>query len=95
MAAVHLRLGKISEAKDNLMKLFEFNQNVPEAHNNLGLIYLNEKNTSAAISSFETAIALKPNFLSAYESLAKAYVLSGDGDKAQVIIRKYLQLSGK
>ncbi len=45
-----------------------------------GLIYMNDKNYSAAASSFETALRLAPRALDVYSSLALAYEKLGQKD---------------
>ena len=49
-----------------------------EALNNLGVIFIHEKNYDAAQQNFEKAIRVKPEYVDPYYNLACVYALMGD-----------------
>jgi eukaryotic-like serine/threonine-protein kinase len=54
----------------------------------LGSKTLHEKGTAAALPFFQHAVELDPNFASAYVSLGKMYLNSGQGDRASEVFGK-------
>ena len=50
----------------------ELNPDMAEVHNDLGIAYARVGNTSEAISHFETALALKPDYQLARDNLNHA-----------------------
>ena len=63
------------------------------AHNNLGLLYLDEGQTDAAISQFQTALALKPNYPEAHNNLGVALDKQGRKDEAIRQFQEALRLN--
>jgi tetratricopeptide (TPR) repeat protein len=56
-----------------LNKALKKNEQLPEAYFWKGMIYLEEKNTRLAISSFQTAIEVDPSYYEAYMQLGQIY----------------------
>jgi tetratricopeptide (TPR) repeat protein len=65
-------MGKLPEAKEQLNEALRLNPNVPEAHNNLGLVLLMEGKPEQSILEFSAALRLKPGFRLAQENLNRA-----------------------
>lgn len=63
-------------------KIIRYSPNAHTAYNNLGVIYLDERNLPLAYNCFIKAISIKPNFLEARLNLARYYYLEGDFKKA-------------
>ena len=57
----------------------------------LGITYVQIKQYSDAITQFQKAIALKPNYVNAYYNLANAYTLNGDSALAIQTLETALQ----
>lgn len=64
---------------------------IKQAHYNLGIAYLNDAQYSKAIHEFQTAITLDADFMDAHCGLARAYVESGELDKAEMSATAALQ----
>jgi Flp pilus assembly protein TadD len=69
------RMGKLSEAREQLGTALRLNPNSPEAHNNLGLVLLMQGDADKSIPEFSTALRLKPEFRLAQENLNRAQAL--------------------
>jgi Flp pilus assembly protein TadD len=63
------------------------------AHNEIGVIYLNQKKYDEAISEFKQAIDINPQFDQAYDNLGVAYDHNGELEKAILQYKKALELS--
>ena len=64
----------------------------PDALNNLGVLFVRDKNYSAAEEKFKTCIRVAPNFDQAYLNLARLYVILNDKEKAKDILQVLLRL---
>ena len=64
----------------------------PDALNNLGVIFVREKNYPAAEERFQTCIRVAPNFDQAYLNLARLYVIQNDKEKARDVLQALLRL---
>lgn len=63
------------------------------AHNEIGVIYLNQERFDMAIPEFKEAIKINPNFDQAYDNLGVAYDKSGNLEEAVLAHKKALELS--
>ena len=63
------------------------------AHNEMGVIYLNQSTYDKAISEFQKAIRNNPRFDQAYDNLGVAYDMKGDFDNAILQHKKALELN--
>lgn len=58
---VEIKLGKINEAKENLLKAIQLEPNFHEAHYNLALVYLDQQQLKEAQEHAKMALDLNPN----------------------------------
>lgn len=77
-----LRYGKYDEAEDALTKAIQYDKNNYEAYYYRGCAKTNAMKYKDAISDFEKAIEIKPDYADAYFNIGKVYFLMGDEDKA-------------
>ncbi|MBW1850053.1 MAG: tetratricopeptide repeat protein [Deltaproteobacteria bacterium] len=70
--------GRLPDAKRLYQETLKADPGYVDSLNNLGVIYIHEKNYKAAQSSFEKAIHLKPGNVDLYYNLACVYALKGD-----------------
>jgi tetratricopeptide (TPR) repeat protein len=71
----------------------QYSPNSYRAHNEIGVIYLNQDKYDMAIPEFKESIKLNPKFDQAYDNLGVAYDKSGNLKEAIVQHEKALQLS--
>ena len=64
--------GNVSAASNELQELIRRHPNEPRAHNNLGLLLMDQGKTKEAVFHFTEALALRPNFKQARLNLMKA-----------------------
>jgi len=62
------------------------------SHYNLGNFYMGQRDYKHAISSFQTATRLRPDYLPPYVNIAFAYNATGENSKAERSFRKALAL---
>lgn len=70
--------GRLSDAKQLYLKVLKADPNYVDALNNLGVIYIQEKNYKEAQTNFERAIRFKPGNVDPYYNLACIYALKGE-----------------
>ena len=73
LAQKALQLKNFDDAKNFFQKIISINKNIPEVHNNLGLVHLNLNNFKESIKCFRKAIKLKPEFSVAFCNLGIVY----------------------
>ena len=80
LAEAHHRLGvsleakgQLEKAKAEMLQSLAIRPNVPEVMNNLGTVHHKLGEKAAAMSLFERAVALRPNYAMARYNLAEAY----------------------
>lgn len=80
MAEAHHRLGvsldatgQLEQAKAEMLQSLSIRPNVPEVMNNLGTVHNKLGEKAAAMSLFEKAVVLRPNYAMARYNLAEAY----------------------
>jgi tetratricopeptide (TPR) repeat protein len=66
-----------TQAESYYRQALAWNPTLPEAHNNLGNLYIRQQQLSAAIGEFRAAMALNPNYARVRNNLGSAYFLSG------------------
>jgi Flp pilus assembly protein TadD len=66
------RLGRFSEAIDQLHEALRLNSNSADAHNNLALALLASGKARDSIPEFEAALRLNPEFHGAADNLRRA-----------------------
>ena len=77
-----LRYSKFEEAEETLTKAIQYNKNNFEAYYYRGCAKVNAKKYQEAISDFEKAVEIKPDYADAYFNLGRTYYLINDDDKA-------------
>jgi tetratricopeptide (TPR) repeat protein len=71
-----------TQAEHYYRQALAWNPTLPEAHNNLGNMYIRQQQLSAAIDEFRAAMALNPNYALVRNNLGSAYFLIGDEELA-------------
>ena len=99
--AILLR-GKVEESNQQEEKaeadyklVTEINPFNEQAYLYLGQLFINQKKLSEAISLFDEAIELTPNFAEAYKERGRAKLLNGDKDGSVEDMKKSLELNPK
>ena len=65
--------GQYDKAKANMLRALDIRPNIPEVLNNLGTVYIKLNDKAGAMSLFEKAVILRPNYAVARYNLAEAY----------------------
>ena len=83
-------MGDLTEAIKEYNLSIKYDPNYDIAHNNLGVIYLDDlAHISNAIECFKHAAEANPNYALAYYNLGRAYAVKGEKIEAA----KYYQLA--
>ena len=90
-AKLMLRYSKYEEAEEAFTKAIKYDKSNYEAFYYRGCAKVNATKYKDAISDFEKAIELKPDYADAYFNLGRTYYLLNDEDKAC----EYYQLAAK
>ena len=77
-----LRYSKFEEAEETLTKAIQYDKHNFEAYYYRGCAKVNEKRYKDAISDFEKAVEIKPDYADAYFNLGRTYYLMNEEDKA-------------
>jgi tetratricopeptide (TPR) repeat protein len=86
--------GQLEDAKKVYEAVVALDAGFIEALNNLGIIYIQEKDFDAARETFEKAIRLKPSYVESYYNLACLYAIKGDIDQGLKYLEKAISLDG-
>jgi tetratricopeptide (TPR) repeat protein len=78
---------------DNYNKAIELDPTLPDAYNNRGEVYLEQKQYSQAIDNYTQAIELDPTLPDAYQGRSKAYTALGDTERAAEDEKRYRELT--
>ena len=89
------REGKIKEAKMLYRKVIEIDQDNVLAFNNLGVIYMSEKNYKRAILRLNDAIKIKPDYPDAHYNLACLYAQKNDAARSLFYLKNAIRYSPK
>lgn len=65
--------GQFNQAKTEMLQSLAIRPNIPEVLNNLGTVYVQLGESTAALGVFERAVTLRPNYAVARYNLAEAY----------------------
>ena len=84
--------GHLHDAKQLYQDILKLDPGYPDALNNLGVIYIYEKNYTAAQINFEKAIRLKPESVDPYYNLSCIYAAKGDIKQAVEYLKKAYSL---
>jgi predicted O-linked N-acetylglucosamine transferase (SPINDLY family) len=71
-ATRHYQSGRRDLAIERLGQAISLRPNIPEVHNNLGVVLAQEGRLAEAVASFQVAIRLKPDYADARNNLANA-----------------------
>src|SRR3990172_3448983 len=93
LGLAHQVQGKTLEAKNNYLKAVKLSPDFSMAHNNLGTIYLGQKDYERAIKHFKTSISKNPKNANAHNNLGNAYKATGKFDKAISCYQKALDIN--
>ncbi len=90
----HLReTGRSRDAIVCYQKVIDIRPDVPEAYNNLGIIFSSRDEISKAISCFQRAVKVDPDFEEAYYNLGNIYKKVNDIPKAVLCYEQSLRLN--
>ena len=100
LAAVLLTLGGLSWRQSSLWHdsetLFRYalalRQDIPEVHNDLGFVLVNQRRTDEGMAEYRKALAIKPDFVRAMNNLGLALLGQGRYEEAIEQYRKALAL---
>ncbi|MBC8418961.1 MAG: tetratricopeptide repeat protein [Proteobacteria bacterium] len=88
----HHKGGRLSEARASYEKALRADPGYVVALNNLGVLFINEKNYSAAERSLEKAIRLKPGYVDPYYNLACLFALTGQLEEGVRYLKKAISI---
>ena len=86
--------GKLKEAKKLYEAVVALDPGYIEALNNLGIIYIQEKDFDTAKDAFAKAVRLKPSYVESYYNLACLHTIKGDIDQGLKYLEKAISLDG-
>ena len=91
--AKHLyKNGRLGEAQKFYEEILGLDPGHVDALNNVGVIYIHDKNYQAAERSFEKAIHLKPVYVEPYYNLACLHSVKGEVKQGLVYLKKAVSL---
>ena len=92
-ALVRQREGKLEEAKKLYRKVVEIDQYNVQAFNNLGVIYMREKNYKRAIMRFNKALDIKHDYVDAHYNLACLYAQKNDVPQSLFYLKNAIEFN--
>ena len=87
------REGKLEEAKKLYRKVVEIDQYNVQAFNNLGVIYMSEKNYKRAIMRFNNALNIKHDYVDAHYNLACLYAQKKDTQQSLFYLKNAIEFN--
>jgi len=93
LAIFHHQAGELQAALADYNKAAELDPANPEIHNNIGLIYKEQKAYDAAIEQFMRALFIDPNFAKAYNNIGVVYYNRGNLKRAVANYQKAIQIN--
>jgi tetratricopeptide (TPR) repeat protein len=87
------KIGRFRDAKRLYQQVLNADPKSVDALNNIGVIYLHEKNYKAAETNFEQAIRLEPENVDPHYNLACVYSLKGDIERGISYLKKACSLN--
>jgi hypothetical protein len=87
------REGKLEEAKKLHRKVVEIDQYNVQAFNNLGVIYMGEKNYKRAIMRFNNALDIKHDYVDAHYNLACLYAKKNDMPQSLFYLKNAIEFN--
>ena len=87
------KIGRFRDAKRLYLQVLNADPMAVDTLNNLGVIYLHEKNYKAAQANFEQAIRLDPENADPHYNLACVHSLNGDSERGISYLKKACSLN--
>jgi hypothetical protein len=87
------REGKLEGAKKLYRKVVEIDQHNVQAFNNLGVIYMGEKNYKRAIMRFNNALDIKHDYVDAHYNLACLYAQKNDVPQSLFYLKNAIEFN--
>jgi hypothetical protein len=87
------REGKLEEAKKLYRKVVEIDQHNVQAFNNLGVIYMGEKDYKRAIMRFNKALDIKHDYVDAHYNLACLYAQKNDMPQSLFYLKNAIEFN--
>ena len=87
------REGKLEEAKKLYRKVAKIDQYNVQAFNNLGVIYMGEKNYKRAIKRFNNALDIKHDYVDAHYNLACLYAQKNDVPQSLFYLKNAIEFN--
>jgi len=84
--------GQKEKAKINYLETLKLNPGDVKALNNLGVIYMQEKDYPKAVAHFQKAIKTKADYVEPYYNLACLYTMQKDQEKGLSFLKKAASL---
>jgi tetratricopeptide (TPR) repeat protein len=94
-ALAHHREGSFQKAKKLYEAALEISPNLASAWNNLGAIYMKERNYSSALPVLQKALSIKPNHADPYYNLACLYALQKNVAQGLSYLKKAVSVDGE
>lgn len=91
MGSVDFKKGRLESAEMFFRRALKENPNLASAHNNIGLIYLEQKNPSEAIREFRNGLKIEPNDPTLNANLGSLFVASKDYTKGEIALETAIQ----
>jgi tetratricopeptide (TPR) repeat protein len=89
---VFYKKGRLRDAKRLYREALKIDPGYVDALNNLAVIYMHEKNFSAAQRTLEKAIRLKPSVVDPYYNLACVFAIKGQVSKSLLHLKKAVSI---
>ncbi len=86
------RIGRLEDARRLYKKTLMLDPGSVYALNNLGVLYMQDKNYAEAQNSFEHAIQQKPDYVDPYYNLACLHALKGETIRSLAQLKKAISL---
>ncbi len=94
LATMYDSLHQQDRAVDYLKKAIQLKSNYPDAHHDLGVIYLKRELLALAIEEFRTTLTQNPAYAPGVLNLSMAYQAKGDFAAARKVLETYLEQFG-
>ncbi len=91
---IHLKRQQMDPAKECFIKALRYNQELAQAYNNLGYIYLkHEKKLGKAEENFKRALKVNPDYTEARYNLGLTFMAAGDKERARKEFRTIVAIN--
>ncbi len=86
------RQGRLDESVGAFQQALRLHPDFPEAHSNLGNVYLYQEKLEEAVASYETALRLQPDFAAAHSNLGNCLSLLKRHEESEAHCRRAVEL---